>query len=102
MNYDYSLSTNHEYLFQKESLENAESLYKSLNTIQIILILAAVAIAIILILVIVKTIKKGKIEYQKEIEKKNAEVAEANANAEVARKKAAQISRVCKYCGSTA
>lgn len=99
MNYNYSLSTNQEYLFQKQELAESESTLKTINAVFIGLILISVAIVVVLVIVIVKTIKKGKLEFEKEQQKKAAEVAEAQAKADEARRRASQISRVCIYCG---
>ncbi len=101
INYDYSLSSNEEYLFLKYQLNLEEESIKSVNKAFGIAIAILVLLVVALIIIIVFAIKKGKIEYQKEQEKKDAEIEKEKAEAKLAQDKASQINRKCVYCGSS-
>ena len=100
INYDYSLSSNQEYIFEKQYLASQEASLKTMTTAFVVCILIAVALVVILILVLVKTVKKGKQEYENEQQKQKAEIEEAEAKANEAKRRAEQVSRTCAYCGS--
>jgi len=101
INYDYSLSSNEEYLFLKQQLNLEEDSIKSVNKAFGISIAVLVLLVIALVVIIVFAIKKGKIEYEKEQEKKDAEIEKEKAEAKLAEDKASQINRKCLYCGSS-
>lgn len=101
INYDYSLSTNKEYLFIKQQLSSEENALKTVKGVFAGMIIAIIVLAVLTIWIIVVTIKKGKKEYENEQEKIKAEIDKKNAEATAMRNKAAQINRKCQYCGGS-
>ncbi len=101
INTDYSLEVNKDYAYEVEYLDDLKSTRKS--SLMVALGSGAVAVLIITIVVavVVKKIKNSQRKEELEMEKAAAETAEANANAELAREKAKQINRTCKYCGAS-
>jgi hypothetical protein len=99
INYNYLLETNKEYLFEKQLLASNEQTLKTINTAFIVAILASILLAGGLVLVIVNTIKKGKVEQEKQQEINKVEIKEKQAQAKIAEEKAKMTGRKCQYCG---
>lgn len=99
INYSYSLSNNMEYQFEKQLVKEYETNLSSIDTAIAVIIIVTVILIVILVLLIIKTIKKGKIDFENEQKKQQAETAEAQAKSEEAQRRAKQINRQCSYCG---
>lgn len=99
INYDYSLSTNKEYLFIKQQLSKEEDSLKTVKGVFAGMIIATIVIAALTVWIIVVTIKKGKKEYVNEQEKIRAEIDKKKAEAGTIKSKNSQINRICMYCG---
>ncbi len=95
----YKLSTNQDYLYDKDGLARAENIYS--NTKKSIAVLGVIVAIIILVvvLVVVRKIKKSQKREEFEQAKQDAELAEAKAKAEVAEAEANKVGRTCSYCG---
>ncbi len=101
MNMDYSLEANQEYQYEVYHLDYLKSERNS--NILTALIFGGVDALIIaaIVLYVVKKYKQAQRKNDAEIEKIQAETAEAQANATIAEEKAKQLNRKCQYCGAS-
>ena len=101
MNMDYTLEANQEYQYEVYMLDSYKASHTKylLVTIGCALVMAGILAGVVLYLV--KKYKAAKVQQDLENQKTEAEIAEAQAKAEVAEKLASQTSRVCEYCGNS-
>lgn len=101
MNMDYSLEANQDYQYVVYELDRLKS--EKNSKLLSALAFGGVDLLVIggIVLYVVKKYKQAERKTNAEIEKIQAETAQAQANATIAEEKAKQLNRKCQYCGAS-